>query len=339
MTRNVTDAADRARRDDRHRPERSRRPPSRPATPSGATRRFLDKHALRGARIGVWRDGHLRPDRQPGDRRAHERDRRDAQAQGATVVDPTTGSRSSRPTSPSSRRSCASSRTTSPSYLDDVHRRRLPEDAPGPDRLQRRPSRASKGPWNSELFVEPPRRPAAGPIPPARRPAQAATSIAQAAIDDTHGGERPRRDHRPDERPGLGDRSGERRPRRRLLDVRRIVEPVGDRRLPEHHRPGRLRRPAADRRVVHRRPLGRADAHRLRLRLRAGDPRPRPAAVPPHHRRPRLPRRAAPRRRGPGACGGGSRRARGRDRRCADFDGGGRTRRLAAGRGRTMENR
>ena len=59
-----------------------------------------------------------------------------------------------------------------------------------------------------------------------------------------------------------------------------VVEPVGDHRLRQHHGAGGLRRPAAGRRVVHRRPLGRADADRPRLRLRAGDPRPRPAAVP-----------------------------------------------------------
>ena len=34
---------------------------------------------------------------------------------------------------------------------------------------------------------------------------------AQAAIDDTHGRQRPRRDHRADQRPGVGDRPGQRR--------------------------------------------------------------------------------------------------------------------------------
>ena len=115
-----------------------------------------------------------------------------------------------------------------------------------------------------------------------------ATPGAQAAIDDLMAAERPRRDHRPDERPGVGHRSGQRRPRRRLLDVHRVVGSAGGRRLPERHGARGLRRAAAGRRVVHRRPLGRADADRPRLRVRAGDPRARPAAVHPDDRRRRV---------------------------------------------------
>ena len=51
---------------------------------------------------------------------------------------------------------------------------------------------------------------------------------------------------------------------------------------------------AADRDHVHRRPLGRAGAARPRLRLRAGDAGPRPAAVHPDDRRRPLPRRPEP---------------------------------------------
>ena len=53
----------------------------------------------------------------------------------------------------------------------------------------------------------------------------------------------------------------------------------------ERHGARGLRRAAARRCVVHRRPLGRADADRPRLRIRAGDAGPRPAAVHPVDRR------------------------------------------------------
>ena len=108
-----------------------------------------------------------------------------------------------------------------------------------------------------------------------------ATPGAQAAIDDLMAAEEPRRDHRPDEQPSVGHRSCQRRPRWRLLDVHRVVGSAGRRRLPERHGARGLRRAAARRRVVHRRPLGRADAHRPRLRVRAGDARPRAAGVHP----------------------------------------------------------
>ena len=120
MARNVTDAAVAPRRDDRHRPERPGDRRRRPATPSRDYTQFLDKHALEGARIGVWREGTYdptispevdadpRPTRSPRSRPRARRRRPDAT------------SRSSRPTAPSSPRSCASSRPTSPRYLADA---------------------------------------------------------------------------------------------------------------------------------------------------------------------------------------------------------------------------
>ena len=130
MTRNVTDAAVDARAPmTGHRPERSGdRRPGRPRVhrlhASSSTR-----HALDGARIGVWREGTLRPDRQPRGRRDHEPDDRHAREPGRDR----SSTRREIPIEPaygrSSRRCCASSRATSPRYLADVHRRRLPEDA------------------------------------------------------------------------------------------------------------------------------------------------------------------------------------------------------------------
>ena len=112
-----------------------------------------------------------------------------------------------------------------------------------------------------------------------------ATPGAQAAIDDLMAAEDLDAIIAPTNGPGVGDRSCQRRPRRRLLDVHRIVGSARGRGLRERDGAGGLRRAAARRRVVHRRPLGRADADRPRLRVRAGDPGPRPAGVHPVDRR------------------------------------------------------
>ena len=93
--------------------------------------------------------------------------------------------------------------------------------------------------------------------------------------------ERPRRDHRPDERARLGDRPGQRRPRWRLLDVHRLVRPAGGRRLRERDGAGGLRRAAAGRRVVHRRPLVEPTLIGLAYAFEQATKVQRPAAVHP----------------------------------------------------------
>ena len=163
----------------------------------------------------------------------------------------------------------------------------LSEDAPGPDRLQQRPSRARIRGARVELELADlrprPGRPA-GATPTAPRLRAVATPGAQAAIDDSMADARPRRDHRPDQRTGVGHGPGQRRPRWRLLDVHRFVGSGRGRGLRERDGARGLRRAAAGRRVVHRRPLGRADADRPRVCVRAGDPGTRPAGLHPDDR-------------------------------------------------------
>ena len=151
---------------------------------------FLDADALEGARIGVWREGSFESTATGRRERRRDHERHDRGARSGRRDD-----RRSAPSipigdwamAPSSRRCCASSRPTSPSYLRDVHRPRLSEDAPGPDRLQQRPSRSSSPErpsrtgtrWSSTS----PRRRAAGDAA-LRRARAIATPGAQAAIDD-----------------------------------------------------------------------------------------------------------------------------------------------------------
>ena len=87
----------------------------------------------------------------------------------------------------------------------DVHGPRLPEDAPGPDRLQQRPSRARvrRPGVQLELAVFDLAQETGGRDADCAAPRAIATPGAQAAIDDLWR-RRPRRDHRADERPRLG---------------------------------------------------------------------------------------------------------------------------------------
>ena len=169
----------------------------------------------------------------------------------------------------------------------DLHRPRLPEDAPGPDRLQQRPSRARAGApesnWNSLVFDL--AQATGGRDADCAAQRAIATPGAQAAIDDLMAANDLDAIIAPTNGPAWvtdpvnGDLGGD------FSTFIGSSSPSAIAGYPDITVPGRLRRASAGRRVVHRRPLVRADAHRLRLRLRAGDPRPRPAAVPPDDRR------------------------------------------------------
>ena len=78
---------------------------------------FLDADALDGARIGVWREGSFEIDGDPVDpdvSAVMDETIAALEAAGATIVDPADIPIERRPTTPSSRRCCASSRPTSP---------------------------------------------------------------------------------------------------------------------------------------------------------------------------------------------------------------------------------
>ena len=111
-----------------------------------------------------------------------------------------------------------------------------------------------------------------------------ATPGAQAAIDDLMAAQNLDAIIAPTNGPAWvtdpvnGDLGGD------FSTVHRIVGPAGRRRLRECDGAGWLCRAAARRCVVHRRPLGRADADRPRVCVRAGDPGTRPAGFHPDDR-------------------------------------------------------
>ena len=147
----------------------------------------------------------------------------------------------------------------------------------------------------SRSSSSPRRRTAVTPTCAALR--QATTPPVQAAIDQLMAAERPRRDHRPDERSGVAD---ERRPRTRATSTATSSTSWARRRrlrcraTPTSRCPPATIAGTADRDHLHRRPLGRTGAARPRLRLRAGDAGSCPAAVHPDDRRRAVPRRPKP---------------------------------------------
>ena len=102
-----------------------------------------------------------------------------------------------------------------------------------------------------------------------------ATTIARQAIDQVMTPLPARRGDRPDELAGVEDHA---RQGRRLPG--RLLEPVGDLRLPEHHGPGGVRPTPAGRRLLHRPPVERAPADRAGQLLGARHPRAPQAALP-----------------------------------------------------------
>ena len=261
--------------------------------------RFLDDEALKGARIGVWRAGTYNqavvgPVVEP-----ILDDAIDAlEAEGATV-DRRDGHR---PVGDRRRVRRA------PVRVQDGHRdvprdlrpRDEPGDRPGLPADPRRADRVQPGPSRARRALERPRLRARRGDERARRGVRRDPRGRDAAGPGcdrrAHGRERPRRDHRAHERAGLADerQPGRGRPRRPLRVLRRLVGRGGGVGLRRHHRAGRLHRRPADRHHLHRRPLVGAGADRPRLRLRAGDGGPRPAAVHSDDRRRSVPRRPEP---------------------------------------------
>ena len=147
--------------------------------------RFLDAGALKGARIGVWHS--YDPDvADPAHVAIFKATVEQLKSLGATVVDPLeidfgTGSIAN------SMPSCASSRPTSRRYLATYTARRLPEDAPGPHRLQQRPQeprRASAGPTLEQPRVRPGRSDRRQVRSRLRGRPRRDDPVIQAAIDD-----------------------------------------------------------------------------------------------------------------------------------------------------------
>ena len=182
--------------------------------------RFLDADALDGARIGVW---HSYDD--AGDAATIEIFKATVdklESLGATVVDPLEidfGDGFAR----EFEALLCEFKTDIASYLEHIHRRGLPEDAPGPDRLRQRspgargaleqlrlrPGRGDRRPGRSRLRRRPRGHDAGDPGGDRCRV----------------GRQRPRRHRRPDEQPGLGDRPGQRRLASRGSSRRRALRP------------------------------------------------------------------------------------------------------------------
>ena len=254
---------DRPQRDRRRGPSRrhDRRRPGDPATAAQAGHaftdytQFLDADALDGARIGVWRAYDL-GDRRPATSTPSSKATIAAgsSALGATIVDPVSIDLERRRLRRGVRRAAV--------RVQDRHRERTsrPTPAPGyPKTLQdlidfNNAHPDLEGPVELATIFELAQATGGRADPDCSAARAAATPRAQAAIDDAMADERPRRDHRADERPGLGDRPGERRRLRRASS--RSSSPSAISGYAGITVAGGLCRAAAGRRLVHRRPLG-----------------------------------------------------------------------------------
>ena len=155
------------RRDDRRRPGRPGDSGLSVAMSTGTTPSSSTSDALRGARIGVWREGTYDPAISPEIHADHQRHDRGARGPGRD--------RHRQHADPDRARLRAGVRRA-PLRVQgrhrglprDVHEASVPEDAPGPDRLQQRASGAGRA-RGTRRSSSSPRRPAAGPIRPARR--------------------------------------------------------------------------------------------------------------------------------------------------------------------------
>ena len=172
---------------------------------------FLDRHALDGARIGVWREGTYDPTVSPEVDAILNHTIEILRAKGAIIVDPARIPIEDA-YDPEFDRAAVRVQERHRVVSRDLH-------APGyPKTLQdlidfNEANPDLEGPWNSDLFVE--AQATGGRADPACTAARdLATSTAAGGHRRPDGGQRPRRDHRPDQRPGVGHRPGQRRPRR-----------------------------------------------------------------------------------------------------------------------------
>ena len=269
---------------------------------------FLDDHALQGARIGVWRAGTYDPALVgPVVEPILDDTIAALEAQGATVVDPTDIDLSAAANEFAAL--LCEFKTDIATYLQTyVHGTNPVTGQPYPQTLadliafnQAHPD--LEGPWNDAVFELPRRRTAVTPLAPPPRGDDAARSGAidqlmaanhlDAIIALTNGPAWPTNDD----------------PNGATSTATSSTSWARRRRLRCRATPTSRCRPAttgtADRHHLHRRPLGRTAAARPRLRLRAGDARPRPAAVHPDDRRRAVPRRPEPAGSGAGAAAAG----------------------------------
>ena len=190
---------------------------------------FLDDESLEGARIGVWRAGTYDPGLTgPVVEPILAETIAALEGQGATVVDndrhrPIGDRRGVR--RPALR--VQDRHRDLPRHLRTRHEpgdgRGVPADARRPDRLRPSPSRARGAVERSCLRA---RRGDGGSRPGVHRPARDRDAARPGRDRQAHGRQRPRRDHRPDERPGLADERQPRRGRSRrpLRVLRRVVD-------------------------------------------------------------------------------------------------------------------
>ena len=159
-------------------------------------------------------------------------------------------------------------------YLTALGPRRAGALAGGSDRVQPREQEREMPFFGQELLLSAEKK---GPLTtPAYRAALAkCRALARAqGIDAVMHAIQARRARRADRRPGVDDRSRQRRSlQRRELDA------GGGRGLSEHHRAGRRGLRPAGGHVVHRQGVDGAEADRARLRVRAGDQAPASATV------------------------------------------------------------
>ena len=257
---------------------------------------FLDDSALEGARIGVWSEGTVFAE-DPDDPRiaATEAVMADAidalEAQGAIIVDGADIDIGPAGADELFALECEF-KTDIAAYLETYTTAGFPKSLAALIEFNEANQDIEGGadnpdlPWNNQIWED--AEATGGRGDPECDAARAAlTPAAQAAINDLMAELDLDAIVAPTNGPAWPTEPAE---RRRLLAVHRLVKSLRRGGVREHHGAGGLRRRrAAHRRVVHRRAVGRAGPHRLRLRLRAGDARAGSTTVPAVHRRLRRP--------------------------------------------------